>query len=213
MNLMREIDNEVKPKWDEIKKGRKFEEFHEDCPPSLLMGWTDDNPSLWETDHPGKPDRIDILFALCRKKKNWVQTTYLLFDKCVLEKAKLSITPTNGNTGVSRIDISKTHYEIKNLTAKSLCTLIYYILKSQFEIGHFKKTEYDKIVLDICNNSQIVAHPKTDTMSTQPKLTVAFTDTGNKDILNKEENIDKIFKPISSGSIDPSSGESPSTTS
>lgn len=214
MNLMRQIDNDVKPKWDEIKNGKKFEGLYEDCPPSLFKGWTDDNPSLWEIDHPEKPDLSTILIALCRNKKGfWEKITYLLFNKSVIDKAELNITPTNGNTGVSSIDMSKTHYEIKDVTAKRLCTLIYHIMKSQFEIRNFKKSEYDKILVDAYFDTQVVASHKTDTMSIQPKPQVASTDTGNIDILGKEENIDKIYKPLTSGSIDPSTGESQSTTS
>jgi hypothetical protein len=214
MNLMRQIDNPVKPKWDEVKNGRKLEGFHEDCPPSLLMGWTDDNPSLWEIDPVKKPDITMILVALCRPiKKDWDRITYLLFDKSVIDNAKLSIIQTNGKTGDNIIDISKRHYEIENLTAKSLCTLVYYIMMSKFEIKHFKKTEYDSIIFTAYDSSRVIIQQKTDTMSIQPKSIEAITDTVGKDILNKEENIDKIYKPISSGSIDPSSGQSPSKTS
>lgn len=213
MNLMRQIDTEVKPQWDQIKNGKKYAEFVEDCPPTMLKGWTDDSPSLWEIDHPTKPDLQKILFALCRRKKDWEKITYLLFDKTVVDNAGLKITQTNGNTGDAKIDISKTHYEISGLSAKQLCTLIYHIMISKFEVGSFKRSEYDKILLTAYDSSQVSVASKTETMSINPRSIIATTDTILKENINTEENVDKIYKPISSESIDPNVGESPSSTS
>src|SRR5664280_2746073 len=100
MNLLRQIDNEVKALWDKSKTNNRSNHLFEDCPPSLLKGWTDDNLSLWEIDHPDKPNIESILVALCRQKKgNWDKITYLQFNKSVVDNARLSLTQTNGNTG------------------------------------------------------------------------------------------------------------------
>jgi hypothetical protein len=213
MNLMRQIDTEVKPQWDQIKNGKKYDEFKEDCPPTMLKGWTDDNPSIWEVDHPDKPDLQKILIALCRRKKDWDKITYLLFNQSVVDSAGLTITQTNGNTGDVKIDMSKTHYEIKGLSAKQLCTLIYHIMISPFEVGLFKRSEFEKILLNAYDSSQFSITPKTETMSINPTSMIATTDTSIKDSINTEVNIDKVFKPVSSESFESINIESSSITS
>jgi hypothetical protein len=216
MNLMRQIENDVKTVWDQIKNGQKLDLPYEDCPPNLLKGWTDNNPSLWEIDHPENYDLTRILFALCRKSTGWKKITYLIFNKSVIDNARLTIAQTNGNTGDIKIDNSKLHYEIKNITAKSLCTLIYYIIASKFEIGNYKEDDFKKTLLALYDNapdkSLLEAQSKTNTMSVPPKSIIAITDTGNKDFLQKEEKPNKIYNSISSGTIDSSTGETSSNT-
>ena len=213
MNLIRQIDNEIKPQWDEIKNGRKFKEFDKDCPPCLLRGWTDDNPSLWEIDNPDKPNLDKILFALCRRQKEWVKITYLVFNKNAIDSSNLSLTQTNGNTGDTKIDTSNSHYEVRHLSARSLCTLIYHIMVSDFEIGQYKKSEFDKILLNAYDSTPVIAQAKTDAMSIQPESIRATTNTLNKDGIIQVDKINKTDKSITSGSVDFLPRESPSTTS
>ena len=212
---MRQIDNDVKPQWDQIREGKRIEMAHEDCPPSLLKGWTDDNLSLWEIDHPEKPDLFKILFALCRRKKTWDKDriSYLLFNKTSIDNAKLDLTQTNGNTGDYKIDNSKTHYEIKNLSAKNLSILIFHILISQFEVGQYKKSEFENTLLTAYDTLQIVPNIDTESMTVQSNLRVSQSDTKNKDAIQTELNIDRVYKEVSSGSVDPSTNKSTSTTS
>jgi hypothetical protein len=202
MNLLRQIENVVKPKWDEIKNGKKYTGTDEDCPPILLNGWTDDNPSLWEIDNPIKPKLESILVALCRRKKDWDKITYLCFDASVVTNAKLSLSQTSGNTGDTKIDISKTHYEIKEITGKGLCTLIYYIMTSNFEVGLFKKTDFDKIILTAYDKSQISLVAETDSTSKLPIAIPAFTNTVLKSNKTNEGQFDRKYKTITSGSTE-----------
>lgn len=213
MNLMRQIDNEVKPQWERIKQGGKLEGFSEDCPPSLLKGWTDDNLSLWEVGNPQKPELEKILFALCRQKRSeWDKITYLIFDMSAILDSSLIITQTNGKTSDSQIDNSKSHYEIKDLHGKNLCTLIYHITLTSFEIGNYKRSEFNRILYDSYDNLQVKAQHKTDAMSIQPSSIEATADTINNDILEKERNPVQDKESIISGSIDSSTGNSVSTS-
>lgn len=215
MNLLRQIEYEVKSQWTEIRDGKKIEMVNEDCPPSFLRGWTDDNPSLWEIDNAEKPNKERILVALGRVKKDkeWDKITYLVFDKNVIDSANLNITPTNGNTGDSFVDLSKTHYEIKNLSAKSLCTLIYHIMKSQFQVEIYKKSEFNKFLYSVFDSQQMKPQLKAETMSIEPRSIMATTDTLNRDIEIKKPISDAKYYPISSESIDSTLGESASVTS
>lgn len=146
---MRQIEPDVKRDWDVVKSVSKDKLTLEDCEPNLLKGWTDRNPSVWDiSGDKNKPNLGAILIALCRRKKDWKEIAYLVFKKNTIDKAKITLTSSNGNTGDPKIDNSNTHYELKNITGKQLCSLIYYIIIDEFEIGLFKKSEYDKIVLE-----------------------------------------------------------------
>lgn len=156
MDLLRQIETEIKPEWDNLKVTKKVSNLVEDCEPNMLRGWTDKNPSIWDVSGDnGKPTLDRILVALCRrKKKEWDKIAYIKFKNECIEKAKLTLTGSPGNTSDQKIDTSNTHYEIVGVTAKQLSTLIYYISIDQFETGIFKKTEYDKILIEAYEKTQ-----------------------------------------------------------
>lgn len=156
MDLLRQIETEIKQEWDNLKVTNKVNNLFEDCEPNMLKGWTDKNPSLWDVSGDnGKPTLERILVALCRRnKRDWDKIAYIKFRNECVEKAKLTLTSTNGNTSNQSIDTSNTHYEIISITAKQLSTLIYYISIDQFETGIFKKTQYDKILLEALDKVQ-----------------------------------------------------------
>ncbi|MDR3629306.1 MAG: hypothetical protein P4L42_03095 [Desulfocapsaceae bacterium] len=182
MDLLRQIENEIKPAWDNLRSKKKDNDMFEDCEPNMLIGWTDKNPSIWDVSGDnGKPKLEKILFALCRRKKQWDKITYIKFKKFSIEKAGLGLTCTNGNTSDPRIDTSNTHYEIREITAKQLCTLIYYISIDEFEIGIFKKADYDKILLDAYEKTQSSQVPQSRTSSILEASIPATSATKNKE--------------------------------
>jgi len=148
MKLMRQIESDVKREWDAVKSTSKDNLAFEDCEPNLLKGWTDKNPSVWDiSGEKNKPSLKSILFALSRLlKSDWKEIAYLIFPQNSIDKAKGSLVSKNGNTSDQRINVSNTHYELKNITGKQLCSLIYYIINDEFETGLFKKSEYNKMV-------------------------------------------------------------------
>lgn len=155
MDLLRQIETEIKPEWDNLKVAKKVNGLFEDCEPNMLIGWTDKNPSIWDiSGDKDKPILEGLLVALCRRKRNWDKIAYIKFKKESVRKANLSLTGTNGNTSDQRIDTSNTHYEIQGITAKQLSTLIYYISIDQFETGIFKKKDYDKILMEAYEKGQ-----------------------------------------------------------
>jgi hypothetical protein len=157
MFLMRQIEVEIRPEWEKAKSVKKETEKYEDCEPNMLLGWTDKNPSLWDVSCAAdKPTITDILVALFRRKKNGDKIAYLKFSSNAVEKAKLVLAQTNGNTGIQQIDLSKTHFELTGITAKQLCTLIYHILCEEYETGVFKKSDFDKIVFDIYDKYHVM---------------------------------------------------------
>jgi len=157
MFLMRQIEVEIRPEWEKAKSAKKEIELFEDCEPNMLLGWTDKNPSLWDVSSAAeKPTITDILVALFRRKKNGDKIAYLKFSSNAVEKAKLVLAQTNGNTGNQQIDLSKTHFELSGITAKQLCTLIYHILCEEYETGIFKKSDFDKIVFEVYDKYQVM---------------------------------------------------------
>lgn len=199
MVLMRQIENDAKSQWDEVAKNKKYTGSKDDCLPAMLRGWTDNDPSLWElVEDPRKPSRLEILTALCRNKKDdWEKITYLTFDKKAIEETGLEITPSTGKTGDSKVDQSRTHYEIKGLTIKGLCALLYNITLSQFDIGIFKKSEYLAIIIKGYDNSRMAIVSKTQSMSVNPNSIIASTDTTVINDDGKKE-IEKVFLPLTS---------------
>jgi len=143
MQLLRQLEAEHKSIWDQLPKPKPELVDANDCEPVLLSGWTDKDISLWDVSAvDGKPNLEDILVALCRnKKKVWDRISYLLFPEDTVSLAGLSLTASNGNTGVPRVDQSKTHFEIKGISGKELCTLLFQVSRSKFETGVFKKKD------------------------------------------------------------------------
>lgn len=147
MDLMRQLEAEHKRLWENLLPLRPEMVAASDCDPALLSGWTDQDISLWDVSGlDGKPGLQDILVALCRKKKNWEKISYLRFPKETVFKAGLSLTASNGNTGDQRVDTSHTHFEIKSITGKGLCTLLFQVSSDTFETGVFTKKELESIL-------------------------------------------------------------------
>jgi hypothetical protein len=182
MYLMRQIETDIKSEWDRVKTSPKDATVIEDCEPNMLIGWTDKNPSIWDvTADSNKPTLDNILVALCRRKKNWEKIAYIKFKKSAVDNAKLILTKTNGNTSDSRIDTSNTHFEIQGVTAKQLCTLIYYITKDEFETGFFKKSDFDRIVLDAYDKILISELQKSRTSPNSATVITETSTTKNKE--------------------------------
>ena len=150
MDLMRQLEEEHKRLWDNLSPPKPEMVVAHDCDPALLSGWTDRNISLWDVSAVGgKPGLQQILVALCRKKKNWDKISYLRFPKETVSSAGLSLTASNGNTGDQRVDTSRIHFEIKGITGKGLCTLLFQVSSGQFEIRVFTKKELESILYGI----------------------------------------------------------------
>ena len=156
MDLIRQLEFEHKKWWDERKKPNPEMVADSDCDPVLLSGWTNRDISLWDVSAAdGKPNIEEILFALCRNRNDWKKISYLRFSNKIVSSAGLKLTSTTGNTGDQKIDLSRTHYEIKGITGKSLCTLLFQISNdNNFDTGVFTKKEYEKILLETYDKYQ-----------------------------------------------------------
>jgi hypothetical protein len=155
MKLMRQLNEEHKRLWDKVPTITAKMKATCDCAPELLSGWTDRDISLWDiSEINGKPTLKDILIALCRKKKDWKKIGYLKFQKDIISAAGLNLTESNGNTGDQRVDTSRIHFEIKDITGKELCTLIFTLSSGKYEIGEFTKKELDNILFEIYDSSK-----------------------------------------------------------
>jgi len=149
MALMRQLEAEHKKLWDQLSPPKPEMVVAKDCEPALLSGWTDRDISLWDVSADGgKPGLQEILVALCRRKVGWDKISYLLFPAETVSSAGLSLTASNGNTGDQRIDISQTHFEIKGITGKQLCTLLFQVSISKFETGVFRTKDLNKILFE-----------------------------------------------------------------
>lgn len=178
MALMRQLEAEHKKLWDQLSPPKPEMVDAKDCDPALLSGWTDQNISLWDvSDVDGKPGLREILVALCRSKKNnWEKISYLLFPVETVSSAGLSLTESNGNTGDQRIDISHTHFEIKGITGKGLCTLLFQVSISKFETGVFRKKELDEILFKAYD--KIVTRPVVESATSQrPEISLPSSGT------------------------------------
>ncbi|MDP2855338.1 MAG: hypothetical protein Q8O28_13955 [Smithellaceae bacterium] len=182
MDFLRQIEAEIKPEWDNLKVTKKVSNLFEDCEPNMLKGWTDKNPSIWDVSgDKGKPTLEKILVALCRQKKQWEKIAYIKFKNECIEKAKLTLTSTAGNTSDQIIDTSNIHYEILSITAKQLSTLIYYISINQFETGIFKKRDYDKILIEAYEKMQSSQIASSSTSLISGSSISAISSTKNKE--------------------------------
>ena len=147
MDLMRQLEAEHKRLWENTLPLKPEMVAARDCDPALLSGWTNRDISLWDVSGlDGKPGLQEILVALCRKKKAWDKISYLRFPKETVLTAGLSLTASNGNTGDQRVDTSHTHFEIKGITGKGLCTLLFQVSSGRFETGVFTRKELESIL-------------------------------------------------------------------
>ena len=92
MDLLRQIETEIKQEWDNLKVAKKMNSLFEDCEPNMLIGWTDKNPSIWDVSgDKDKPTLEMILVALCRPiKKQWDKIAYIKFKDESVKKALLA---------------------------------------------------------------------------------------------------------------------------
>ncbi len=207
MMLMRQLEAEHIKTWDQLSKPNPEMEEAQDCDPALLSGWTDSDISLWDVSTDGrKPGRDKILVALCRKKVGtWDKISFLLFPAETVASAGLNLTASNGKTGDQRIDVSGTHFEIKGITGKQLCTLLFQISHSRFETGIFKKSEYDKILLEAYDNTATRPVVEGATSSTAG---IIFSSSGTG-----EQSTSTILTPESAHNETPTSKFVPSPSS
>jgi len=180
MDLMRQLDAEHKKLWDHLSPPKPEMAAASDCNPALLSGWTDRDISLWDVRAvDGKPGLQDILIALCRRKKNWEKISYLLFPKEAVSSAGLRLTASNGNTGDQKIDISRIHLEIKDITGKELCTLLFHVSNGEFRTGLFTKKELERILFE--SYDKIKAHPVVQSATSQmPQISSPSSGTGEQ---------------------------------
>ncbi|MHB1228307.1 MAG: hypothetical protein ACYC0O_12385 [Desulfurivibrionaceae bacterium] len=178
MDLMRQLEAEHKRLWDQLSPARPEMVAASDCDPALLSGWTDRDISLWDVSAiGGKPGLEEILVALCRRRKNWEKISYLRFPKETVSSAGLSLTASNGKTGSQRVDTSNTHFEIKGITGKELCTLLFNVCAGAFETGVFTKKQFDDILL--AAYERVATRPFVQTATSQIS-TESLSSTGTK---------------------------------
>ena len=147
MEMMRQLDIEHFKRWERLPTPDDGLLAEQDCDPSLLNGWADRDLSLWDVSATsGKPSLERILVALCKNKVNFEKMGYVVFPNEVVTSAGLALTSSNGSTGDSVVDVSRTHFEIKNLSGKKLCTLISSVAKARPKTGIYKKTDLDKFL-------------------------------------------------------------------
>lgn len=192
MHLMRQIQKEIKPEWDRLKSSDKSCQPFEDCEPNMLIGWTDKNPSIWDVSgNQGKTTLEQILVALCRRKKDWEKIAYIKFNGSTVEKSKLRLSSSNGNTSDARVDTSNTHFEIQGITAKQLSTLIYYIIQDDFETGNFSRAEFQNILIEAYDRTQTtqvqLSSTSLDSTITIPRSGTMPEDTAGSNI-EREDN-------------------------
>lgn len=169
MDLMRQLEVEHKRLWDNLSPRTPEMVAARDCDPALLSGWTDRDISLWDVSgSDGKPTLKEILVALCRRKQNWEKISYLRFPEESVTLVGLTLTSSNGKTGDQRVDNSHTHFEIKGITGKELCTLLFHLSNGEFETGIFTKKELERILYE-----------SYDTMTTRPVVQSATSKTSN----------------------------------
>ena len=203
MDLMRQLEAEHKRLWENLSPLKPEMVAASDCDPALLSGWTDRDISLWDVSGlDGKPRLQDILVALCRKKKNWDKISYLRFPKETVSKAGLSLTASNGNTGDQRVDTSQAHFEIKGITGKGLCTLLFQVSSGKFETGVFTKKELESILYGIYDNVAIRQVVQSATSQT-PSISLPPSGTGvqaevPEQAVRKTPNTDLMPRPSSS---------------
>lgn len=179
MALMRQLEAEHKKLWDQLSPPKLEMVDAKDCEPALLSGWTDRDISLWDVSAVGgKPRREEILVAICRNRKNaWGKISYLLFPAETVSSAGLSLTASNGNTGDQKIDISKTHFEIKGITGKELCTFLFQVSISKFETGVFTEKQLTRILYEAYDKT--ATRPVVESATSQtPQISLPSSGTG-----------------------------------
>jgi hypothetical protein len=158
MYLMREIEKEARPAWEQFLSRAKTSKFldNEDCDPRLLYGWTEENISIWDVSElDGKPLKTEIEFAICHPKKyEWKKATFLIFNGDAVATSGLRLSASDGGTGEIEIDTSKTHFDIISITGKQLCSLLFHISQKGFVIEEFTKAMYDARKIQIINDSR-----------------------------------------------------------
>ena len=159
MELLRQLEHDQVLRWKQAQTFTPPMIEAKDCDPALLSGWTERDISVWDvSDSDGKPGLQKILVALCMKnmKKDWEKTGYLLFPHEEVSFAGLQLTQSNGSTGDNGIDLSNTHYEIRGITGKDLCTLIHTISRGgRFRTGVFKRKDMDALLYETWQKSSI----------------------------------------------------------
>ena len=180
MELMRQLEAQHERLWKNLPSTKPEMEASSDCNPKLLSGWTDCDISLWDVSVVDKkPGLVDILVALCRQKKNWEKISYLLFSENAVSSAGLGLTPSNGKTGDQRVDTSRTHFEIKGITGKELCTLLFYVANGDCKTGTFSKKDFDGILLEIYDKTKVRPVIQSDTSPT-PQISLPSSGTGEQ---------------------------------
>lgn len=181
MELLRLLEQQQGQLWNQVQKLTTLMIESRDCSPELLSGWTERNISLWDiSDTNQKPGCERILMALCvNKAGDWTKVGYLVFSDKEVSFAGLELVQTNGKTKDSEINLSKTHYEIKDITGKQLCTLIHAISQSPFEVRWYRR---DDMIRTILETAQMYGKQKdrftttpTTTATTPPPINVPAT--------------------------------------
>jgi len=185
MKMMRQLDDQHKKLWDVLPTLNSQSFAENDCDPALLAGWTDRDLSLWSINQDPKFDRTTILIALCRTKKdkNWKQIGYLTFDDNLIQEANLKIVSSNGKTVDDKLNVSGTHYELKGVTGKGICTLLSLISrdKLRFEVGTFTHKQFDEIIFRHFDTHRIqTVFPSATSASETSKF--AFTTTSSGEV-------------------------------
>lgn len=164
MDLLRQLDLNQAKTWERRQPPNEEMFAEQDCDPTLLNGWAERDISLWDvSETENRPGLERILIALCRNRTNWDKIGYLVFTNEAVGTAGLTLTPSTGSTGDPSIDQSRTHFEIKNITGKKLCSLVHAVSKSSPRIGIFKKTEMESILYAAYQSSRTRASARVTT--------------------------------------------------
>lgn len=210
MKLMRQLDEEHRKLWLNLPAPSEQNILEDDCDPTFLAGWTDADLSLWGVDLSKKISLQDILMALCRNKKpEWKKICYLIFHSELVDAAGLNIVKSNGKTGVSKVDNSGTHFELKGVTGKGICTLLSHLSrdKSRFEIETFTKRQFDEILFSNYDNRIIQASPLTATSEAGlPEFSNATRPPADARLPNESSEKNPVSEVLPSTATAPSSG-------
>jgi len=211
MKLMRQLDDQHKKLWDILPTLNSQSVAENDCDPALLAGWTDRDLSLWCINQDPKFDITTILIALCRTKKDkdWKKIGYLTFHVNPIQEANLKIVSSNGKTGDSKLNVSGTHYELKGVTGKGICTLLSLISrdKLRFEVGFFTRKQFDEIIFNCFDTHRIQTVPAAATSASETSK-FAFTTTSSGEVPRADIAIEKNpdYAGLPPSSTDPMMG-------
>lgn len=214
MKLMRQLDDEHRKLWANLPPPNEQNIRENDCDPALLAGWTDPDLSLWSVDQSSKITLQDILVALCsRKRSEWNKICYLIFHRDLVQSAGLNIVQSNGKTGLPKVDSSGTHFELKGVTGKGICTLLSLLSqdKKRFEIGVFSKKQLDEILLASYDNRVIQASPLTATSKAAiPEFSNATSPSAQVRLPSEVIEKNPVLEVLPSAATAPTSGRSTS---